>query len=65
MLAAVGLADVAAQALAVLGEQVVEAADLADAHQVVQLLARIGEVLAEVVVHRHAALGHLRLHHLA
>ena len=27
-------------------------------------LARIGEVLAQVVVHRHAAAGHLGLHHL-
>jgi hypothetical protein len=46
-----GLADVAAQALAVPGQQVVEAADLAHADQVVQLLARIREVLAQVVVH--------------
>ncbi|MNS61706.1 hypothetical protein D3C72_947390 [compost metagenome] len=47
-----------------LREQVGEAADLAHADEVVQLLARVGEMLAQVVVHGHAALGHFHLHDL-
>ncbi|ENO77080.1 cellobiohydrolase A [Thauera sp. 27] len=57
-------ADVAAQALAVAREQVLETPDFADADQVVELLARVGEVLAQVVVHRQAEAGHLGLHDL-
>lgn len=49
-----GLADVAAHAFAVAREQVFKSLDLAHAHQVVDLLARVREVLAEVVVHRQA-----------
>ena len=41
-----------------------EGAQLADAHEVEQLLARVREVLAEVVVDRHALARQLRLQHL-
>jgi hypothetical protein len=37
---------------------------LLDAHEVIQLLARIRKVLAQMVVDGHALLLHLRLHHL-
>ena len=46
------------------GEQVFKSLDLAHAHQVVDLLARVREVLAEVVVHRQAPACHLGLHDL-
>jgi len=59
-----GLADVAAHAGAMLGQQILEALELAHAHQVVNLLARVREVLADVVVHGHAAARHLGLHDL-
>ena len=59
-----GLADVAAHAFAVAGEQVFKSLDLAHAHQVVDLLARVREVLAKVVVHRQAPACHLGLHDL-
>ena len=49
------LADVAAQAAAMLVANGGERLQLADAHEVEQLLARIGEVLAEMVVDRDAA----------
>src|SRR5471032_2396265 len=58
------LADFAAEALPMLRQQRAEAFDFADADQVVQLLARIGEVLADVVVDGHAELFHFRLHDL-
>src|SRR5471032_2896756 len=47
-----------------LRQQRAEAFDFADADQVVQLLARIGEVFADVVVDGHAELFHFRLHDL-
>ena len=46
------------------GEELVEGLDPADPDEVVQRLAGVGEVLAQVVVHRHPAAGHLGLHHL-
>ena len=50
------LADVAAQAAAVLGDHVLEGLELADAHQVEQLLARVRKVLAHRGVDADAAL---------
>jgi hypothetical protein len=58
------LADVAAQALAVLVQQLAEALDAADAHQVVQFLARVREVFAQVVADGQPGLRHLGLHDL-
>jgi hypothetical protein len=45
-----------------LASSALETADLADPHQVVQLLARVGEVLADMVVDFHAALGQFGFH---
>ena len=47
-----------------LREQLVEGAQAADAHQVEQLLARVGKVLAEVVVDGDAAARELGLQDL-
>src|SRR6185503_16134935 len=54
-----GLADVAAASLAVLADDVLEAPQSADPDEMEKLLARVGEVLAEVVLHVHAALSEL------
>ena len=56
-----GLADVAAASAAVFFEQRVEGLDPAQAHQVVQVLARVREVLAQVGVDFQAALFELHL----
>ncbi len=37
---------------------------MVDAHQVVNLLARVREVFADILFHLHALLGQLALHHL-
>src|SRR4051794_18209411 len=58
------LADLAAESVAMLCKEFAEAAPPFDTYDVVQLLARIREVLAEVVVDREALLLHLGLHHL-
>ncbi|CCJ88919.1 hypothetical protein BN132_847 [Cronobacter turicensis 564] len=58
------LADFAAVALAVAADELVERADMVDAHQVVNLLARIRKVLADIFFDRHALLFELILHHL-
>ena len=57
-------ADVAAHTSAVLVDQCVEGLHLADAHQVIQLLARVREVFAQVVVYRDAADRELGFQHL-
>ena len=49
---------------AVLVQQLGEGADVADAHQVIQLLARIREVLAQMVVDRHTQALQLGLENL-
>ena len=58
------LADVAAAALAVGDEGCVEALDAPDLDEVEQALARVREVLAEVVVHREAACLELGIEYL-
>ena len=50
--------------LAKAGQERIEGPDPADPDQVVQLLARIGKVLAQVVIHGQALLLHLGLHYL-
>jgi hypothetical protein len=47
------LADVAAEPLAVLGDDVLEGLVALDPHDVVELLACVGEVLAHALAHRH------------
>ncbi len=59
-----GLADVAAAAAAVLVDECLEALDPADAHEVVQLLARVGKMLAEVVADGEPLAGELCLEYL-
>src|SRR5882762_6618168 len=59
-----GLADVAAAAPAVLGDDGVEAHKLAHAYKVEQLLARVVEVLAQMVLHVDAALSQLAVQNL-
>nr|KGD10729.1 putative nitrite reductase (NAD(P)H), large subunit [Burkholderia pseudomallei] len=58
------LADVAAEAAPVLLQKRAERLEPLDAHHVIELLARIRKVLAQVVVHGEALLLHLGLQHL-
>nr|GEU28124.1 hypothetical protein [Tanacetum cinerariifolium] len=58
------LAYVATKAFAVFGQQVAEGLDLSHFDEMEQLLARVGEVFAHVVVDGHAEFFHFRLHHL-
>ena len=51
--------------LAVARQQVVEGLELVQAHQVVELLARVREVLAQVVADRDAGLLQLELQQIA
>ena len=51
-------------ALAVLGQQCLEALDAFDADEVVELLAGVGEVFAQALVHFHAAGGEFMFDHL-
>ncbi|MNQ48476.1 hypothetical protein D3C85_623550 [compost metagenome] len=60
-----GLAHLAAMALTVLGQQLVEALDPLHLDQVEQLLTGVGEVGAEVVVDLYALLHQLGVEHLA
>ncbi|MNZ70501.1 hypothetical protein D3C78_888400 [compost metagenome] len=57
-------ADVAAKALAVLVTQLLEALQLADPGQVIELLAAVGEVLAQPLVRLYPDLRQGLLHHL-
>src|SRR5690606_11633068 len=59
-----GLADVATESATVLLEHLAERTQLADAYEVIELLARVGEVLAEMVVHGDAATCELRFEYL-
>src|SRR5882762_6566597 len=59
-----GLADVAAAAPAVLGDDGVEAHKLAHAYKVEQLLARVVEVLTQMVLHVDATLSQLAVQNL-
>ncbi|NUA48915.1 hypothetical protein HAT94_02203 [Dickeya solani] len=56
--------DFTAQPVTVAGDQLVKTADAVDADQVVQLLTRIGEMLADVFFYLDARLLQLVLHHL-
>ena len=58
------LADLASVPLSVAADKLVKGADMVDAHEVVNLLARVREVLADVLFHLHALLRKLELHHL-
>src|SRR3546814_11316029 len=57
-------ADVATEPATVLVQHLLEAFELADTHQVIQLLARIRKVFAEMIVDRHALTLELGLQHL-
>ena len=59
-----GLADVSPRPWPCFGEQLVEGLDLAHRMRWKQLPARVREVFAQVVVHRHAGAGISCLHHL-
>src|SRR3546814_12451833 len=56
--------DVFSSDLTVLVQHLLEAFELADTHQVIQLLARIRKVFAEMIVDRHALTLELGLQHL-
>ena len=58
------LADVATAPLAVLDQHVIESLELAQLDQVEQLLARVGEVFAEMIVDGDAAALEFRIQHL-
>src|SRR5512136_159562 len=55
------LANFAAPSFAKCLNQLVEAANPVDSQQMIELLAGIGEVLAEVILHRHTGFLHLSL----
>src|SRR3546814_7006036 len=56
--------DVFSSDLTVLVQHLLEAFELADTHQVIQLLARIRKVFGEMIVDRHALTLELGLQHL-
>ena len=56
--------DLAAVALSITGNQLFEGADMVDANQVIDLLARPRKVLADILFNFDALLGKLVLHHL-
>ncbi|CCJ75563.1 hypothetical protein BN135_627 [Cronobacter muytjensii 530] len=58
------LADFAAVALTIAADELFKSADVVNARQVVDLLARVREVLADIFFDRHALLFELVLHHL-
>ena len=58
------LADLTSVPLPVATNQLVKGANMVNAYQVVNLLARVREVFADILFHLHALLRQLELHHL-